>query len=56
MQVSLGGLEEMEHICQLTLSLFIEPILMNVFIWMIVVQFFSNFRRPPTLLHFSIWE
>ena len=48
--VSLGGLKEMEHICQPTnliansqlLEPFIEPIL-NVLIWMIVVRFSWNF-------------
>ena len=62
--VSLGGLEEMEHICQLTniitnsqlLKLFIEPILMNVLMWMIAVRFSWNFQRPPPSLHFSIRE
>ena len=44
-EVSLGGLEEMEHICQLTnlianslpLKPFLEPILTNIIILMIVV-------------------
>ena len=54
----------MKHICQLTnfitgsqlLKLFIEPILMNELMWMIVIRFSWNFRGPPTLPHFSIWE
>ena len=45
----------MEHICQLTnlitnsqlLQPFVEPILMNVLMWMIVVRFSWNFQRPP---------
>ena len=63
-RVSLRELEEMKHICQLTnlitnsqlLKLFIEPILMNVWIWMIVVYFFWNFQRPSPSPHFSIRE
>ena len=54
LRVPLGGLEEMEHICHLTnlttnsqfLKLFIEPILTNVLIWMIVVSFSWNFQCP----------
>ena len=38
------------------LKLFIEPILMNVLLWTIDLRFSWNFRRPPTLTHFSIWE
>ena len=48
---SVGELEEMEHICQVTnliankqlLKPFREPILTNVLIWMIVVRFSWNF-------------
>ena len=48
--VSLGGVEEMEHICELTnlivnrqlLKLFINPILTNVLIWMIVLPALLN--------------
>ena len=47
----LGGLEEMEHICQLTnliansqlLKLFIELILTNLLIWMIDVRLSWDF-------------
>ena len=49
--VSLGRLDEMERICQLTnliansqlLKPFTEPISTNVLIWMIVVRFSWNF-------------
>ena len=50
----------MEHICQVTnliankqlLKPFIEPILTNVLIWMIVVRFSWNFKRPYSSPHF----
>ena len=50
-RVSLGGFEGMENICQKTnfiansllLKPFIELILINVLIWMIVIQFSWNF-------------
>ena len=58
--VSLGGLEEMEHICQLTnfitnsqlSKLFIKHILMNVLMCMIGIQFSWNFQLTPALRHF----
>ena len=49
---SLGGMEEMEHICQLTLSLYLlQPVFKAVYrtyltillIWMITVRFSWNF-------------
>ena len=55
-----GRVGEMEHICQVTnliankqlLKPFIEPILTNVLIWMIVVRFSWNFKRPYSSPHF----
>ena len=62
--VSLGGLKETEHICQLTnlitnsqlSKLFIEDILMNVLMWVIGIRFSWNFHLPPASWHFSIRE
>ena len=53
--MSLGGLIETEHICQLTnfitnsqlSKLFIEHILMNLLMWIIGVRFSWNFQLPP---------
>ena len=58
---SLGRLEEMEHICQLTnliansqlLKSFIEPISTNVLIWMVVASFSWNLQRTPSYCSFQ---
>ena len=62
--MSLGGLKETKHICQLAnlitnsklSKLFIEHILMNVLMWMFGVGFSWNFQLPLASRHFSVRE